>query len=86
MSAPFSERQAVAGLLIAAVAEIVLVHMDGHTRQGAGNRHGVVAAAVVDKDDLINDSLIHNLLVGGLERPRRVVGGHYNDDSFGCDT
>ena len=64
----------VAGLLIAAVTEVLLVN-DDRQAKFAGDGDGVVAAAVVDEDDLV-DRAFGNVADGAAKRGGRVVGGH----------
>ena len=71
------QRLAVAGLLVAAVAEVALV-LDHREAEPAGERHGAVAAAVVHQDDLVHRAG-RDVRDGPLERGLGVVGGHHGD-------
>ena len=45
-----------------------------------GDIDGLVLRHVVDEDDLVDD-VVRDVGVGALKRPRRVVGGHDDDDA-----
>ena len=54
--------------------------MDDHVEpELAGDVDGLVAGHVVDEDDPV-DQVVRDVGVRPLERPRRVVGGHDDDD------
>ena len=72
------ERFAVAGLLVAAVAEVALVD-DDRESQLLGQRHGAVLRAVVDQDHLV-DRAFRDVLDRLLKGLFRVVRGHHHDD------
>ena len=55
------------------------MHVQEHMGQRPGDLNGLVAAAVVDHDDEIDDTLCHDLFVSAPNRPRRVVRGHDHD-------
>ncbi len=71
----------VAGLLVAAVAEVALVHDDVGVLEGAGEGDGLVAAGVVHHDDAVHHAGGHDLVVGAAKGARGVVGGHDDDDA-----
>jgi len=68
----------VAGLLVAAVAEVLAVDDDLQVEQ-LGNGDGVVAGEVVDQDHVV-DHTRRDVAVGADQRPGGVVGGHDHDD------
>jgi hypothetical protein len=72
------QRPGVTGLLVAAVATVLVVDVDRDVEL-AGDRDGFVAARVVDQDQLIRDPG-RDVGDGPLERVRRVVRGHGDDD------
>ena len=53
--------------------------MCGNVRAIGG---GLVLAGVIDDDHQVDDALGHHFVVGPLERPRGIVGGHDDDDFF----
>ena len=67
------ERQAVARLLVAAVAAHLLVAVDGEPER-AGEANRVVRARVVDEDELVDDLAV-DLADGAGQRAPGVVGG-----------
>ena len=77
---PGLERGVVAGLLVAAVAEVLAV--DDHVEaEMAGDGDRVVPGYVVDQDDLRHDR-VRNVAVGSFERLGGVVGRHDDDDAL----
>ncbi len=74
------DRQPVTGLLVAAVPQVLLVDVDGHLVESASDLDRVVAAVVVDDDDLVDVVLRDHFRVGALERRRGVVRRHHDDD------
>jgi len=75
---PVAQRLHVAGLLVAAVADVVGV-ADRLQVERPRPLDGVVAAVVVHHDDLVVVALGDGP-EGLLDRARRVVGGHDDDD------
>src|SRR4030067_2957868 len=71
----------VAGLLVAAVALVLLVDYDVLYAELPANFHRIVRAAVVHKHDLI-DNIKGDIIVGHDEGLLGMVGGHYDDDLF----
>jgi hypothetical protein len=69
----------VAGLLIAAVAAIALMHQHLETKV-ASDGDGIVAAAVIDQDDVIDAfrDLCHRL----PQSPSSVIGGQHHHHRF----
>ncbi|MEJ7697013.1 MAG: hypothetical protein WKF78_10460 [Candidatus Limnocylindrales bacterium] len=78
---PGREGRVVAGLLVAAVA-LVLGMDDDVKAELPGDVHGLVARHVIDEDDLA-DEVVGDVGVRSFQRPRRVVGGHDDDDGRG---
>ena len=76
---PDLERLVVAGLLVAAVAFVLIVLDDIFDAQLLGHLDRVVAAAVVDQDDVVDD-VERDLVVSLFQRLLRVVGG--KDDGY----
>ena len=76
------EGEPVAGLLVAAVAGVFLVHMHRHAGQRGRHPHRVVAAAVVHQDDVVHDAMLLDFRHGLGDGFGRVVGGHDHDDLF----
>ncbi len=56
--------EAIAGLLVSAVAAVHGMYLHLHAWQGAGDGHGIVMTGVVHQDDQIDDPLRHHLVVG----------------------
>ena len=69
----------VARLLVAAVAAVLAVDDDVEPEL-PGDVDGLVARHVVDQDDLV-DEVVRDVRIRALERPRRVVGGHHDDEA-----
>ena len=78
MSAPDSERQRVAGLLVAAVAAVGGVHVDLEPELARELRRPV-AARVVHEDELVGDAG-RDREHRALQRLLRLVGGHRDHD------
>ena len=74
------EREAVTGLLIAAVAGVFLVDVNFHAEELRCDFHGVVAAAVVHEDNQIHDALLVDFIHSLGDGFGRIVGGHDDDD------
>jgi hypothetical protein len=72
------QRPPITRLLVAAVATVLVVDVDGDVEL-AGDRDGFVAAGVVDQDQLIRDP-DGDVGDGALERVGRVVRGHGDND------
>ena len=68
----------IAGLLVAAVAAILLMNDDTH-RQLARQLDGPVARAVIDEEDLV-DPVLGDVVERGLERLFRVVRRKHGHD------
>ena len=76
------ERPVVAGLLVAAVAQVLAVD-DDLEAELAGDLDGLVLRHVVDEDHVV-DEVVRDVGVRPLERLGRVVGGHDDDDLGGA--
>ena len=76
------EREAITGLLVAAVAGVFLMHMHAHAEQRRRHLHRVVAAAVIHQDDFVHDALLEDFVHGLGDSFGRVVSGHDHDDFF----
>jgi hypothetical protein len=76
------KRDAVAVLLVRAVAAVRGVYMHDHAGQLARDGHGVIARGVVDHHDDVHDALRHDLVVGLPQGLRRVVGRHDHGHFF----
>jgi hypothetical protein len=72
------QRFEIAGLLVAAVAPVRLVH-DGVDPQGTRDDGRGVVGGVVGEDDLI-DHVVGNRFVRAPQRPLRAERGHHHDD------
>ena len=79
---PFRQRQPVATLLIAAVAEISLVGQDDGIGKRPGEGRGVIATRVIDHNNGVHDFLGHDLVECLDEGFCRVIGRHDNDHFF----
>jgi len=77
---PGLEGQPVTGLLVAPVSVVPGMHVDFDPREGFPNGHGVVAAEVVHEDHLIDQSLLHDLVVGFDQGLGGIVGRHDDND------
>ena len=73
-----AQRLGVAGLLVAAVAAVALVH-ERVQAEPPGDLDGVVVARVVGDHDRVHE-VQRDLAVGLLDRARGVVGRHHDDD------
>ena len=51
------EREAVAGLLVAAITAVPRMHLDLHTIERARDLYGLITAGVVDEDDQVDHAL-----------------------------
>ena len=78
MSAPAFQRQPIAGLLVAAITPVDLMHMNLHSLQLARDRYGFVAAAIVHQDNQVHQLLLANFLVRLAQRERGIVRRHYH--------
>src|SRR5262249_47996841 len=67
----------VAGLLVSAVAAVLLVN-DGGQAEFAGDIDGVIAASVIDEDDFV-DAIARQIIDGGLQGRFGVVSGQDDD-------
>ena len=74
---------AVAGLLVRAVSLVGLVNQIAHAELRR-NRHRLVAAGIVDEQDVVDD-VARNLGVGLPQRACRVVRGHDDDDALAVE-
>lgn len=74
------ERLPIAGLLVSAVAQVLLVPNQGD-RQPLGDLRGLVPARVVDHDHLVA-TVVGEPGEGELQGLRRIVGGHDYDGAF----
>ena len=74
------ERELVAGLLVAAVAAVLRMHVHDHAVEPARQLHGVVLAGIVDDDHQVDHVVGHDLAPGFLEGVLGVVGRHHHDD------
>ena len=71
------ERLEIAGLLVAAVTDVVRMPDDAHS-EPARDLERLIGGAVVDEDDLVHD-VAWDRAHGELERLRRVQRGHHHD-------
>jgi hypothetical protein len=76
------ERKPVSGLLVAAIAEVLLMFVNFDSLQTTGDSDGLIAALVVNEDDFINDALVADFGVGLGQSLGGVIGGHHHDDFF----
>jgi hypothetical protein len=77
------ERLGVAGLLVSAVAAILLVHQHVQA-QLVGHAHGLVGGAIVDEDEIVGHRPI-DLGDGAPQGLLRVVCGHHHADARAAD-
>jgi len=68
--------------LICTVALISRVFVNYRIWQSLCDFHCFVTAGIVDDDDLIDDTLCHNFIVGPAQGLLGVVGGHYDYNFF----
>jgi hypothetical protein len=71
---------AIAGLLVPAVAAITQVNFHADARQGSSDLRGLIAAGVVDQNNLVDNVVRDHFLVGLAKGVRGVVGRHDNDN------
>ena len=74
------EGEAIARLLISAVAAIDRMHFHLHLRQRSGDGHRIVMTRVVHDDDEIDDPLGHDFVVGLAQGAGRVIRGHHDNN------
>ena len=74
------DRQPVAILLVATVAEVGGMPVDDSVGQRLCDPQRLVVTGVIDHDHEVHDLLRHRLVVGPPQRGLRVVGGHHHDD------
>ena len=74
------ERELITGLLVAAVSEILRMHVHHHALEAAGQPRRVVLAGIVDDDDQIDDVVRDHFAPRFFDGVLRVVGGHDDHD------
>ena len=75
------EGAVVASLLVAAVALVALMHENLFDTEPGSLLHGIVFAAIVGKDYLVDD-VEGNFVVSLFQCPLGIVGGHDDNDFF----
>ena len=79
---PFLQGQAIAALLIAAVAKVFGMGHHHGVGQLLRNRAGGIPAGVIHHDDHVHHALFHDLVVSLDEGFGRIIGGHDDGDLF----
>src|SRR5256885_16406811 len=71
--------QSVTGFLIAAIAFILIVHVDLHTLEATCYRDSIVSASIIDENDHVHQPLIADFSIGLAEGAGGVVSRHHDD-------
>ena len=53
--------------------------VDQHPRQGQGDFHGVIVAAIIHQDHQVHDAVGHNLVVRFSKGSRSIICRHNNN-------
>src|SRR2546423_11001372 len=79
---PGFQCEAITSLLVGAVSFVDVMDVHLHTFESLCHSNGIVAAAVIDHDDVIDQLLFADFGVGLAQGPGRIVSGHDDDDLF----